>query len=429
MSNSAVVGSSWRSSPRAAVALLLAINLVNYVDRYVLAAVVPRLRHEFFPPGSSAVDEELGSLALAFMASYMIAAPVFGWLADRWSRWIIVGLGVIFWSLASGASGLASSFTLLLVTRAFVGIGEAAYGPAAPTILSDLYPVERRGSVLAWFYMAIPVGSALGYTFGGMVAEHWHWRWAFYLSVPPGLLLGAWALLMRDPPRGAAEADVAPATRSPGRADYAILLKTPSYVFNTLGMTASTFAVGGIAYWMPDYIHTFRRAGELGDVSFRFGAITAVAGLASTLAGGYLGDRLRSRYAGSYFLVSGLGMLVGAPLFLAVLVAPFPFAWVLIFLTEFCLFFNTGPSNTILANVVPPPLRATGFAVNIFVIHALGDAVSPQIIGRINDAGGGDMNVGFAAVTAAMIVSGIFWTLGAKHLERDTARAPTRLRE
>mgnify|MGYP003618513455 CR=1 FL=1 len=429
MSNSAVVGGSWRSSPRAAVALLLAINLVNYVDRYVLAAVVPRLRGEFFPPGSSAVDEELGSLALAFMASYMIAAPVFGWLADRWSRWIIVGLGVIFWSLASGASGLASSFTLLLITRAFVGIGEAAYGPAAPTILSDLYPVERRGSVLAWFYMAIPVGSALGYTFGGMVAEHWHWRWAFYLSVPPGLLLGAWALLMRDPPRGAAEADVAPVTRSPGWSDYAILLKTPSYVFNTSGMTASTFAIGGIAYWMPDYIHTFRRAGELGDVSFRFGAITAVAGLASTLAGGYLGDRLRSRYAGSYFLVSGLGMLVGAPLFLAVLVAPFPFAWVLIFLTEFCLFFNTGPSNTILANVVPPALRATGFAVNIFVIHALGDAVSPQIIGRINDSSGGDMNVGFAAVTAAMIVSGIFWTLGAKHLERDTARAPTRLCE
>ncbi|MCE9607400.1 MAG: MFS transporter [Planctomycetia bacterium] len=398
---------------------------MNYVDRYVLAAVIPKLRAEFFPNGGEHADAELGSLALAFMISYMIASPIFGWMADRMSRWLIVAGGVIVWSLASGASGLAQTFTMLLVTRIFVGIGEAAYGPAAPTIIADLYPVERRGSVLAWFYVAIPVGSALGYTFGGLMAEHSHWRWAFYLSVVPGILLGVWALFMREPSRGGAQA-TAP-KRAAKLADYLVFLKTPSYLLNTLGMTMMTFAVGGISYWMPDYVHRFRNGGDLGSVSFTFGAITAVAGLTATLLGGYVGDKLRTRYSGSYFLVSGIGMLLGWPLFLAVLVTPFPYAWGLIFLAEFCLFFNTGPSNTILANVVHPAVRASAFAFNIFVIHALGDAISPLLIGWINGRNDGNMNYGFAAVSVAILFSGVFWILGAKHLQRDTELADTRL--
>lgn len=412
------------------MALLLSINLVNYVDRYVLAAVLPKLQAELFPQGGENVKAKLGLLALAFMVSYMLASPVFGWLADRRSRWGIIGAGVIVWSLASGASGLAQTYAVMLLTRMFVGIGEAAYGPAAPTIIADLYPVSRRGGVLAWFYMAIPVGSAIGYTFGGNLAEHWHWRWAFYLSVPPGIALGIWALLMREPRRGGADAKAV--ERTSKLSDYALFLRTPSYVFNNLGMTASTFAVGGIATWMPYYIFTFRLGGEaagadLGDVSFKFGAITAVAGLISTLVGGYLGDWLRARWSGSYFLVSGLGMIVAVPIFVGVLFAPLEWMWPLIFLTEFCLFLNTGPSNTILANVVHPSLRASGFALNILIIHALGDAISPPIIGWITDLNGGNMNVGFGAVSVAIFLSGVFWMMGSKHLARDTELAPTRL--
>ena len=137
---------------------------------------------------------------MAFMVLYMVGAPVFGRLAESHSRWALVGIGVILWSLASGASGLAATFLGLLLTRCLVGVGEAAYGPVAPTILSDLYPVEQRGRILAWFYMAIPVGSALGYVLGGAVADSSigelggrllgihaeSWRWAFFLVVPPG---------------------------------------------------------------------------------------------------------------------------------------------------------------------------------------------------------------------------------------------------
>src|SRR5437588_2775490 len=195
-----------KSGAATALTLLLAINLFNYIDRYVLASVLPTLKQEFL-----AVDPnqngKAGLWTTAFLISYMFTAPIFGWLADRFSRWILIGTSVAIWSLASGWSGLATSFAVLLCTRLFVGIGEAGYGPAAPTVIADLYPVKVRGRVLAWFYVAIPVGSALGYMFGGLMADLSEdgWRWAFYLVVPPGILLGLLCFTQREPPRGQAD--------------------------------------------------------------------------------------------------------------------------------------------------------------------------------------------------------------------------------
>jgi MFS family permease len=493
---------------RAALILLLAINLFNYIDRQVLAAVLPKIKVALVQddPNQKA---KLGALTTAFLVSYMVLAPVFGWLGDRMSRWFLVAIGVILWSLASGASGLAMTFWILLLTRCFVGVGEAAYGPVAPTMISDLYPVRQRGSKLAWFYVAIPVGGALGYVLGGAVDSWLGWRWAFFLVVPPGLLLGVWCFLMREPPRGQAEivppppaedtppGDVAGdrptglrAALSGALGDYLFLTRIPSYLFVTLGMTAMTFAVGGIAAWMPYYIYerearfvmtekVFRDLAEddeavpapvlaklrplegkefypikefetqlkelltveelrkhqeriidvvanpsLGWINVRFGAITVISGLGATLLGGWLGDRLRSRFPGSYFLVSGVSMMIAFPLVLAVPWTPFPLAWGLIFGAVFCLFFNTGPTNTILANVTHPSVRATAFALNIFVIHLFGDAISPVVMGVIAD--GFNMGVSLQIVSLIILAGGVFWLWGAPHLEGDTARAPTR---
>jgi MFS family permease len=199
-------------------------------------------------------------------------------------------------------------------------------------------------------------------------------------------------------------------------------------VLDTLGMTAMTFAVGGIAFWMPDYIYDFRKETKLGldGVNLIFGIILVVSGLTATLLGGMAGDRLRPRYPGSYFLVSAMAMLLAFPLFVAALYLPFPWAWGFIFLACFFLFFNTGPTNTILANVTHPSIRASAFALNILVIHAFGDVISPLIIGLVYDRTG-DMNAAFLMVSALILVGGLLWLWGAVYLGRDTELAPTRL--
>lgn len=417
------------SSPRFAVGLLLAINLFNYIDRYVLAAVSPAVSKEFFADGDPLAHSKMGLLATAFLVSYMVVAPVFGWLADRGNRWTIIAIGVILWSLASGGSGLATFWLMMLIMRIFVGIGEAAYGPTAPTLLSDLFPVERRGAILAWFYVAIPVGSALGYVLGGAVIQFTSWHWAFLLTLPPGIILGVICFMMKDPPKGGTDGVKA---HKATVADYLALAKIPSYVLCVLGMTAFTFAIGGMSFWMPTYLHDFRGEPDLGKVNLIFGGITVVAGLAATLLGGWLADKLRTRFSGSYFLVSGAGMLLGFPFFLASLYAPMPWAYVLIFAAIFLLFLSTGPSNAIIANVTHPSVRATAFAACIFIIHALGDAISPWIIGAITDGTKsptnpkGDMTLGFLLVGAMILLSGVLWMWGARYLKRDTEAAPSR---
>ena len=409
---------------RGALALLLAINLFNYIDRYILAAVEPEIQKQFFRPDDRNAEALMGSLATAFIVSYLVMAPLFGWLADRTSRWLLVGVSVMLWSLASGASGLAGFFTMLLVTRLFVGVGEAGYGPAAPTIISDLYPVARRGAVLAWFYAAIPVGSALGYVIGGVIAKHFGWRVAFYAVVPPGFLLGAWCFFMREPPRGQSDSPAQLPQRKAALADYLVLLKTPSYVLDTLGMAAMTFAIGGISFWMPKYIVDHRNAGDLAHVNTVFGAIVVVGGLAATLAGGWVGDRLRPRLPGSYFIVSAISILLACPFVIAMLHTPFPLAWGMIFLAVFFLFFNTGPTNTILANVTHPSVRATAFALNICAIHILGDAASPPLLGKI---GHRSWDAAFVVVAVVMALAGALWWWGAWYLKHDTEVAPRRL--
>ena len=344
------ISQSATSGPRHrwALLLLLAINLLNFIDRYVLAGVVPQVQAEFH-----ASDSQVGWLATAFLLSYTLAAPLFGWLADRHSRWPLVGLGVIVWSLASGASGLAAGFTAMLLTRLCVGIGEASYGPTAPTILSELYPLERRGRALTLFYVAIPVGSALGYLLAGSVVRHLGltWRWAFYLVVPPGILLGLAAMAMRRFETAAAwrtaalAEKAAPAAHRWQLSNYRTLLRTPSYLLATAGMAAMTFALGGVAFWIPKYIVWRQAAAGLvnlndptivdnavANANLVFGPVVVLSGLIGTLAGGWAGDKLRARFPGAYLLVSGVAAVAAFPVFLGLLVTPFPAAWGLIFI-------------------------------------------------------------------------------------------------
>ncbi len=426
-----------------AVALLLTINLFNYIDRYILAAVVPNISADFHLS-----PERAGLLSTAFLYAYMIGAPILGRLAERVSRWWIIAGSVAVWSLATGLTGLTGrfaafswGFSMLLASRVIVGIGEAGYGPAAPTLISDYFSIEKRGKVMALFYVAIPVGSALGYVIGGQMNEWRGWRSAFYIVVAPGLILAALSWFMREPhphrPRVASNGSL--------RGDARTLFRIPSFVLNTAAMTAMTFAIGGISFWIPTYMaerlaeqqglpllgalgsfDTFGAVGAmeqsnkiLAEVNTKFGIIVVIAGIVSTLAGTWLGEKLRPRFSGAYFTVSGIAIVLAFPCTFAILKLPFPYAWIALFGAVFFLFFNTGPANTALANVTSPAIRATAFALNIFVIHALGDAISPPLIGWVKSNTNWD--TAFTLVSLMMVLASVLWFIAARYLGRDTA--------
>ena len=410
-----------RRGARTAVALLLCINIFNYVDRQILAAVEPSIRGAFFLPGDKNALAISGVLGSAFLVTYMLVAPALGWLADRFSRWVIIGLAVIFWSFATAGSGLATTFGILFFTRILVGVGEGGYGPAAPTILADLFPIATRGRIMSLFFAAIPVGSALGYVIGGAVLTHLtfvpepnRWRWALCIVAVPGIALGLWCLFQRDP---RAVHGVRPEKQRAKWSDYRTIIRTPSYLFNCGAQTAMTFAAGGIGWWIAAYLKDRGLPAASTEI---FGIIIAIAGLSSTLTGGWLADRLRSKYPGSYFLVSGWGMFCAFPLFVAMLFTPFPFAWILMFGSVFFLFLNTGPSNTALANVCLPKVRATAFAFNILILHTLGDVPAFPAIGYV--AGHTNWTTAFLVVSGMMLLAAVLWLMGAKFLPRDTAR-------
>jgi predicted MFS family arabinose efflux permease len=273
--------------------------------------------------------------------------------------------------------------------------------------------LDLRGRVFSYFYVAIPVGSAIGYAIGGFVTSHWGWQTAFFVVAPPGLLLGIACFLRRDPRE---RLEKLKEKRRARLQDYLNLARIKSYVLNTFAMTALTFAIGGLSFWVPGYLE-YRGLPPTSRIVF--GGITVFAGLTATLLGGIAGDRLRKRFAGSYFLVSGIGILIAFPFSAAMLFTPFPLAWVWMFIAIFFLFFNTGPSNTALANVTHPSVRATAFALNILVIHGLGDALAPPLIGAVADHT--NMNVAFLVVSATMMIAGVLWLMGMKYLPADTA--------
>ncbi len=476
-----------------ALALLFVINLFNYIDRQILSAVLPKMQldADLFDPSDPDLQFKLGLLTSAFLVSYTLLSPVFGWFGNRGRRWWVVGIGVAVWSVASGSSGLAISYTMLLITRCFVGIGEAAYGPVAPSMLSDLYPVSRRGKIMALFYMAIPVGSALGFVIGGQIEGLFGWRTAFLVTFV-GVIFASVCFVMPEPQRSTPTN----AQRTPYLAVLLELRKIRSFVLCCLGMTCTTFVLGGVAAWAPMYIfqreakfvitdksfqrwadekndqqqpfvpeevveklrpfadgtvwnylefkdrlqetlgaESLKRYGErvftaataensiqLDGITFRFGMIVVLSGIGATLLGGYVGDKLRlNGVRGAYFHAAGWTTLMAFPFFVGMLYAPFPYAWALLFVAVFFLFFNTGPANTILANVTRSEIRATAFAINILVIHMLGDVISPPIIGFIGDRA--SLQPAFLFVSVFIVIGGTLWVLGARSLDADTAKA------
>ena len=415
------------SSAHFVLAILFAMNLLNYIDRSILNAVLPLIKAEW-----EISDKMLGLLNAAFIITYMCLSPVFGWLGDRMVRKWIAAAGVAVWSMATALSAFARNFLQLFGLRMILGVGEAGYSTVAPTMLADLYPKESRSRMLSIFYVAMPVGYALGYIFGGAIGKSHGWRMAFLLVGIPGLLMALSMFFIREPKRGGSEEatdeELAEYLKTNiSVRSYLNLLRIKSYFFNTLAMILMTFVTGAFAFWGPTYFHRMRGL-ELDQANYYFGIATLLAGITGTLFGGWIADRLQKRFKAAYFLVSGVGMLLSVPAIVAVLMVDSPqLYWVCVFLAEFFLFLNTGPANAIILNVTMPNMRAGAFAINIFLIHALGDVISPYMVGAVSDA----TNLRFALVMIMPLVgvaSGIAYLWGMRYLVSDMESAVQRIK-
>lgn len=430
---------------RWALGVLTLINLFNYLDRYVPAALVESLRRSELHVS----DTQSGLLMSGFIVVYMLTSPLFGYLGDRGGRPRIVAAGVALWSLATGIAGFARSFTGLLVARSVVGVGEAAYVTISPAMLADSFPREQRGRVFAFFNAATPIGAAAGYILGGLVDHHFGWRAAFFVAGFPGLLLALLMWRLPDPPRGAMDRDAGPAspvapdaaaaapetsapdatgsaataaaTATPGpgagaasgslAAAYRDLARNRPFRLIVLGYAAYAFALGALAYWTPAFLER-ERGMAASQATIQFGIIVVATGFVGTFIGGWLGDMLLRRWSQAYLWVSGVATLVAAPVaLLAFVSASRPVYISAIVAAEVLLFFSTGPINSAVVNVVAPARRATAVAVNILVIHLLGDVPSPPLIGRLSDAT--SLGTAFLVLPVMMAVAGLVWIYAA----------------
>jgi len=365
-------------TPSYALAILFLINVANYVARSIIGALLPLVQAEF-----DASDLLGGMLGSALMWTYMISAPVFGHLADRRPRTRIIALGTAIWSLGASACALASGLWSLFAWRGVVGAGEAAFSSAAPALIADLFPPRLRNRAMTAFYVAIPLGSGVGFWLGGALGGRLGWRGALLLTGAPVLLLALLALRLPEPERG--RLDLAPPEAQPMAAALRTLAAIRSFRWVLAGQVLLTFAVGGVASWLPTFL--VRAHGlTVEDAGMLSGGALVAGSLLGTLAGGALADAWQRRSRNALIHVSSLGLLVAA------LLIPFFFRasdgralFPLLVLINFFLFWHTGPVNALLTNLVPAGIRAFSVAFQITVIHLFGDAVSPGLIGAGSD--------------------------------------------
>uniref|UniRef100_A0A8C9X848 SPNS lysolipid transporter 2, sphingosine-1-phosphate n=1 Tax=Sander lucioperca TaxID=283035 RepID=A0A8C9X848_SANLU len=369
-------------SPAAAAGILSFGNVLNYMDRYTVAGVLLDIQRHY---GVS--DSGIGLLQTVFICSFMVAAPIFGYLGDRFNRKVILSCGIFFWSIVTLSSSFISKeyYWLFVLSRGLVGIGESSYSSISPTIIGDLFTNNSRTMMLSVFYLAIPLGSGLGYILGAsakVAAGDWHW--ALRVSPLLGITAGTLILLfVPEPKRGIADQMGRIRTRTSWLCDMKALAKNRSYVFSSLASSAVSFATGAFGMWIPLYLARAQVV-NLSLVSallssLIFGVITCVTGLLGVVIGTERADPL-------VCAVSMLGSAIFICLIFVVAKKSIVGAYVCIFIGETLLFLNWAITADILMFVVIPTRRATAVAFQSFTSHLLGDAGSPYLIGLISDA-------------------------------------------
>jgi predicted MFS family arabinose efflux permease len=399
--------------------ILTSLNLLDYLDRYLVGSLGSLIQADLGLSGKA-----FGFLNTAFLLVYFLTAPIFGYLGDRFGRHHLMAGGAVVWSLATSLTFWVTSYPTLLLTRGLVGVGEASFGTMAPAYLADILPLSKRSRALGFLYLAIPLGAALAYLVGGFVGKNFGWRPAFLLAGIPGLLL-AYAIrhLPASPaPPPADTGDNPHHNRSP-LASARMLWSIPTLRRATLGYGMLTFTLGGLAFWMPQYLEKVKGLSLAQANYLLFGSI-AVAGTLGTLAGGLLGSRLHRLTPSAPLWVSGLGIILAWPLAALVIFSPLPALYMPSLVAAiFLLFLHPGVITSVIVSVAWPGLRAQAVALNIIIIHLIGDAPSTVLIGWVADHFG--LQWGVALTLVALALAAVFILTAIPHLARDLARVQT----
>lgn len=396
---------------KVALVTLTAINLVNYLDRYLIAGMIGPIKNQF-----GATDSQVGLLTSVFLLFYLLTSPIFGLLARRVSRTMLLAVGVLLWSLATVASGLATSLLLLFCARAIVGVGEAAYSTVGPALLADHFAPSRRAAALSIFFAAIPVGTALSYIVAGAVEQAWGWNWVFLAGGVPGMALALICLRLDDPAPGRTDDPEQPVHNDRSlrtmRASIATICKSRQFAIATAGYIAFTFAFGALAVWMPYYLESARGWSRTSATS-AFGATILGCGLVGTVGGGWVAKKLGGGPRACMYLCAAC-MAVALPSTLLALYATTD--WVILaglIVASTFSFATQGPVNAVILNAVSAPLRPLAIGISVMLIHLLGDVPSPWLVGQVSESSLG-MGWALSVIPTAMGVAAIAWFIGGR---------------
>jgi predicted MFS family arabinose efflux permease len=389
------------------LAVLALINFVNFAARLVFVPLLPLLRDHLH-----ATDAQLGSLQTFLLMVLAFGSIPFGFFADRFSSKAIIAIGILFWSAATFAGGLASSFLFFLIARSMVGLGEAAYAPAAQSMISGAFPQERRAVAQAIFASGMLLGGAGGMVLGGIIGPRYGWQEALFIAAFIGIVPGIALFWIEEPPRGP-RCEVVPILR---------LLRVPAFVAMIFAGICITFSTVSLLTWGTDFIRSYKDF-SLREASVSLAAIGLLSALFGVLMGGFVADRLQRSLAYGRIIAVAAAFLLAAPfLLLAIQSEEKSTVLICLFVAGFFMSWYHGPVTAVLHDMMPRRAHATSVGVYMFATQLVG-GLGPQVVGKISDLH--DLQLGLQIAAAVMVCGALLMLLVIHFIRRDGLRHPT----
>lgn len=394
------------------LSILALMNVINYADRALMSPIAPLLAAPIADGGLALTKSQIGLIGSAFMVVHSVASVPLGILADRFTRKYLIAIGVGLWSLATATAGLAHSFTGLFIARASVGVGEATYAPAASALISDRFSPAVRARALAVFQMGMVLGGGIGTVVGGLTANAWGWRNAFLAFGLPGIAIALLVLVIDEKPRTAADIQLSQSMRAQTSfwRQARNFARSPAWVWINVSGIFITFFVGALTFWGPAFVLESQYGGDidmLGRAAATFGGIAIPMAVFGALIGSFVADRLDRRRPGEGRLLAvAFGTFAVIPLALVGMYATHP---TIVFgamgLAVFFMSWYVGPILAALHDVVGTDQRGVATGAYLLLVHLLGDAISPWIVGQIASSSG-SLRTGLVVATGSLVFGG-----------------------